>query len=586
MAVWDWIIVASYVAAAIGVGIYFTKKASKSTSDFFVAGRTLPWYIAGTSMVATTFAADTPLFVAGMSRQTGISSNWLWWSIGIGQIATIFFFARLWRRTEAVTDIEFVVQRYQPSNATSFLRVFKVFFDGVLVNCVTIAWVVLAVLKILKVILKLSDDPMFHLPLFGDVTPTILLLVILGSAVVIYTTLSGLYGVAYLDFVQFCMAMTGTVALGVIVYLDASGGSGLMAKLQAAPEFKSTLLNFFPDLSTFNILTFTFFVYIFVAWWAHAPGNGYLVQRLLATRSEKDALLAFLWFNICHYVLRPWPWIIVGILSLHYIPHIEDAETAFPMMIDMFLPVGLKGLMVTALLAAFMSTVDTQLNWGSSYLLNDFYRPFISKNKTAKHYVMASRVFMVLLTVIGLLIAVKLTNILGAFKYIVVLYSGIGTIMIARWYWWRVNAYAEISAIVATLIVANCAAIMLPGTPEKDLFAVRILITITVVTIVWIIVVLATSKKPAKQAIEFYSKMRIAGPGWKKVRQMTQIEPIKGEFKQNLFAWFSCTVFLYSLLLGIGKLIFHQWLSTCIYFVFAIVSGYILKKIMAKIKFL
>ena len=167
MAVWDWIIVASYVAAAIGVGIYFTKKASKSTSDFFVAGRTLPWYIAGTSMVATTFAADTPLFVAGMSRQTGISSNWLWWSIGIGQIATIFFFARLWRRTEAVTDIEFVVQRYQPSNATSFLRVFKVFFDGVLVNCVTIAWVVLAVLKILKVILKLSDDPMFHLPLFG-----------------------------------------------------------------------------------------------------------------------------------------------------------------------------------------------------------------------------------------------------------------------------------------------------------------------------------------------------------------------------------------------------------------------------------
>jgi len=581
----DWFAVGLYVLTAVGIGVYFTKRASRSTTDFFVAGRTLPWLIAGTSMVATSFSADTPLFVAGMSRQTGIFSNWFWWSLAIGQIATVFFFARLWRRTEALTDIEFIVKRYEPSKAISILRVFKVFFDGVLRNCVIIASVTLAMAKILKVLLNLSDTALFHIPVLGDVTSTMVLLFILGGSAVLYSSLSGLYGVVYTDLVQFALAMIGSIGLAVIVYVDASGGAGLMEKLSGAPDFKSSLLNFFPELSTLNLATFTFFVYIFVVWWAQVPGEGLYVQRLLATRSEKDSFLSFLWYNICHYIIRPWPWIMVGLLSLYYLPHLEDAETAFPRMIDLFLPVGLKGVMVASLLAAFMSTLDTHLNWGASYLVNDLYRPFIARDKSAKHYVLASRICMVLLTIVALIVTSQLSSILGAYKYLWMILSGVGTVMIARWYWWRVNAYSEIAAIVASVIVGNYLEIKLPSTAEADLFAVRVVIITAVVTSVWVVVTFLTSKTPGKQTAAFYSQMKIGGLGWKKVREAAGIKPVVGEFKENFIAWLSCVVFLYSLLLGIGKFIFHEWSLGLLYLGVTIVSGYILKRFMGKMRF-
>ena len=581
----DWFAVGLYVLTAVGIGVYFTKRAGRSTTDFFVAGRTLPWLIAGTSMVATTFSADTPLFVAGMSRQTGIFSNWFWWSLAIGQIATVFFFARLWRRTEALTDIEFIVKRYEPSKAISILRVFKVFFDGVLRNCVIMGSVTLAMAKILKVLLNLSDTALFHVPVLGDVTSTMVLLFILGGSAVLYSSLSGLYGVVYTDLVQFALAMIGSIGLAVIVYVDASGGAGLMEKLSGAPDFKSSLLNFFPELSTLNLATFTFFVYIFVVWWAQVPGEGLYVQRLLATRSEKDSFLSFLWYNICHYIIRPWPWIMVGLLSLYYLPHLEDAETAFPRMIDLFLPVGLKGIMVASLLAAFMSTLDTHLNWGASYLVNDLYRPFIGKHKSPKHYVLVSRICMVLLTIVALIVTSQLSSILGAYKYLWMILSGVGTVMIARWYWWRVNAYSEIAAIVASVIVGNYLEIKLPSTAEADLFAVRVVIITAVVTSVWVVVTFLTSKTPGKQTAAFYLQMRIGGVGWKKVREAAGIKPIVGEFKENFIAWLSCVVFLYSLLLGIGKFIFHEWSLGLLYLGVTIVSGYILKRFMGKMRF-
>ncbi|MHC4076710.1 MAG: sodium:solute symporter family protein, partial [Planctomycetota bacterium] len=464
MAVIDWVIVGLYLSCALGIGIYFTKRASKSTSAFFVAGRTLPWYIAGTSMVATTFAADTPLWVAGTSRQTGIFNNWIWWSSAFGFSATVFFFARLWRRTEILTDIELVAKRYEPSKARNALRIFRVFFDGVMINCTIIAWITLAMVKIIKCVLGLSEGVLFTVPFFGDITPTILLLLILGAAAVTYTTLSGLYGVAYSDLIAFIMAMGGSIALAVIIYVDASSGEGLIAKISAAPEYKKDLLKFFPDLTTFNLVTFTFFVYVFMRWWEQAPGAYYLAQRMLATRSEKDSVLAFLWFNICQFVIRPWPWILVGILSLHYLPRLDDPETAFPLMIARFMPIGLKGLVVTSLFAAFMSSIDTQLNLGTSYLINDFYRPYVSKNKSPRHYVLASRIVMILMTLAAILVATKLKSVFTAWKYIVVIVGGLGTVMIARWYWWRVNAYSEISAMVTCFFVANGAAILLPST--------------------------------------------------------------------------------------------------------------------------
>lgn len=586
MAVWDWLIVGLYVACAVGIGVYFTKRAARSTEDFFVAGRTLPWFIAGTSIVATTFSADTPLVVAAIARQTGIFENWWWWSFAIGGIATVFFFAKLWRRTEAVTDIEFIAKRYEPSKVTSVLRVFRAVFDGVLVNCIIMASVTLAMAKILKIMLNLSDSPLFHVPIFGPVTPTVGLLLILGICVVIYTTLSGLYGVVYLDFVQFAMAMVGSIGLAVIVYVDASKGPGLMANLSSSPHFTESMIRFFPDISKFNLTTFAFFVYICIVWWQEAPGKGYFVQRILATRSEKDAVYAALWFNICHYVIRPWPWIIVGLLSIYYLPDLQDPEAAFPAMIDKFLPVGLKGIMVASLLAAFMSTLDTHLNWGTSYLLNDIYKPFINKNKDQAHYIKVARICMLALTLVALVVTTRLTTILDAYKYLFVLYAGIGTVMIARWYWWRVNAYSEISAIFATFIIANVLEKVLPNTDTADLYSVRVVITTVSVTIIWLIVMFLTSRKePEPQVIEFYKKMKISGPGWEKLVKLTSIQPKIGEFKTNFTAWLSCTILLFALLLGVGKLLFHDWLSATIYFVIALASGCILKKVIAKISF-
>ncbi len=585
----DWAIVALYVLSAIGIGVLFTKKAGNSTVDFFVAGRSLPWWIAGTSIVATTFSADTPLFVAGLSRTTGIHGNWFWWSAAIGSIASVFFFAKLWRRTEALTDIEFVVKRYEATAARSSLRVFRVFYNGVFVNCVIMASVTLAMAKIAKVILNLSNEALFEMPLFGPVTPTGVVLLLLGGSALLYSALSGLYGVVYTDLVQFVLAMLGSIGLAVIVYMDASGNGGMMTKLAASPDFKSSLVWFIPELSSFNLLTFAFFVYIFVAWWGAVPCGGYHVQRLLATRSEKDSVLAFLWYNFLHYVVRSWPWVTVGLLSVIYFPGLEDPESAFPMMIDRFLPVGLKGVMVASLLAAFMSTLDTHLNWGTSYLINDFYQPFLAKGKGAHHYVVASRVCMVLLTLVALLVSTRLPTIRDAYTPLALVGGGVGTVMIARWYWWRVNPWSEITAIVCSLVIGNILAFALPNVPGPepwDLYTVRLLITIVTVGILWVMVTVLTSKTPREQDKAFYTRMRMAGPGWRRVAEETGVEPIRGELLDSTVAWLSCTLLLFGLLLGIGKLLFHQWAAGSAYVLVAALSGCVLKRQMGKIRFM
>jgi len=606
MAGWDWLIVVFYVVCATGTGLYFSKKASKSTEDFFIAGRSLPWYIAGTSLAAATFSADTPLWVAALSRKDGIFANWFWWAMGIGTISTVFFFARLWRRTEAVTDIEFITQRYTPSPAVSILRVFKVFFDGVFINCVFIASITLAMAKVAKVMLHLSDKIIFTVPLFGGVDATSLVLLILGVSIVFYTVLAGLYGVVYLDTLQFILAMVGSIALGIIVYYDASttGGTGIMEKITSSPEYKPELLNFFPDISVANLATFSFFIYIFMIWWSQAPAGYFFVQRLLACRTEKDSLYAFLWYNIVQYVIKTWPWILVGVLSLYYLPHLKDADTAFPLMIDKFMPAGLKGVLVASLLAAFASAVNTLLNWGSSYLINDFYKPFLMKGKSQKHYVRASQIATLLLTFVALFVTTKLHTIIDAYFFLNLFMGGMGTVLILRWYWWRVNTYSEISALISTLVIAISSATFLPdnvsnshiaasirqalGMPagEMNLFAVRLIITIVSVAAIWIIVTLLTSKTPSAKAIEFYGKMRIGGFGWKKVSQVTGIQPIAGEFKENVIAWLACTVLIMGLMLSIGYFLFHKFALGVIYLAAAAISGFVLRKLMNKMKFL
>ena len=565
----DWTIVGLYVASAIGIGAWFTRKASQGTSDFFVAGRSLGWFVAGTSIVATTFAADTPVFVSAMSRTDGIAANWFWWSVLIGQVATATIFARLWRRSEVITDVEFVQLRYGSGPITTVLRIFKSFFQGVGINCVIMAAVTLAMVKITTVLLGI--DPQH----------TWIVLLVLGLVGLLYSAMSGLYGVVYTDIVQFSLAMVGSIGLAIIAYIDASSGDGLMSKLTTATEFKPELLQFFPRYDEISWPLFTFIVYIMVLWWASAPGKGYSVQRLLATKSERDAKLAFLWYAFLHYVMRPWPWIVVGILSLIYFPTVDDPEHVFPLMIDHFLPTGLKGIMVAAMLAAFMSTIDTHLNWGASYLVNDVYQPYMVKNATPNHYVWIARFVMVFIMAGAIIATTLIPDILSAFKFIGVFFAGIGTVMIARWFWWRVNAQTELASLIATILIGTAVLIWIPDNnvievgmlfelpvfsktiivcymeeiiEPIDRFGLRVLVMTFGVAAIWIPIAFLTSKTPGKAAIAFHNKMQIGGIGWNK------ISPVHSALKVGLYEWVLVMSLLLCILLGTGKLLFHEWL--------------------------
>ncbi len=542
----DWTIVGLYVASAIGIGAWFTRKASQGTSDFFVAGRSLGWFVAGTSIVATTFAADTPVFVSAMSRTDGISANWFWWSVLIGQVATATIFARLWRRSEVITDVEFVQFRYGTGPITKLLRIFKSFFQGIGINCVIMAAVTLAMVKITTVLLGINPEN------------TWIVLLVLGLIGLLYSAMSGLYGVVYTDIVQFSLAMIGSIGLAVIAYIDASSGDGLMAKLTASSEFKPELLQFFPRYDEVSWPLFTFIIYVMVLWWSSAPGKGYSVQRLLATKSERDAKLGFLWYAFLHYVLRPWPWIIVGILSLIYFPNVEDTEHVFPLMIDHFLPTGLKGVMVAAMLAAFMSTIDTHLNWGASYLVNDVYQPYIVPNATPNHYVWIARIIMTFIMIGAVIATTLIPDILSAFKFIAVFFAGIGTVMIARWFWWRVNAATELTSLIATVCVGTAVLLYVPNIEANgeiiDRFGLRILITTFAVAAVWIPVAFLTSPTPSAATIAFHEKMQIGGIGW------NAISKVPSELKVGLYEWVLVMALLLCILLGTGKLLFHDWL--------------------------
>ena len=583
MSLLDWSIVAIYLIIVMLIGLYFTRRASKSIDDYFVAGRSLSWFIAGTSIVATTFSSDTPLVVAGISRDSGISGHWFWLSAAIGQTATIFFFARLWRRTHANTDIEFIALRYEPSLATSILRIFKVFFDGVLLNCLVMGSVILAMTKIVNVILNLPQEVLFKLPIVGSVGWTGIILLGLGLVSVFYSSLSGLYGVVYTDLIQFILAMIGSIGLAVIVYVKGYNDGNIIVNFSKMTNLSKDYLTFIPSMNSSFLAIFTFFVYIFMTWWHRVPGNGYYVQRILATKSEKDSLLAFLWFNLCQYVIRPWPWIIVGLLSLYYLPELTDSESSFPEMMMLFLPPGIKGIMVAAMLAAYMSTIDTHLNWGSSYIVNDLYKPYICKNKEGRHAIVISRVLVFVFMIIAMIIATKLKSILDAYKYISVVFGGISTVMIARWYWWRVNPFSEISGIIASLFIANLLTFILPNTPGHDFYAVRLVITVVVVTSVWIVVTLITGEKqPSKHLIDFYKNMKIPGSGWKKIRLLANMESEKSELKYNFIGWLCCITFIYSVTIFIGKLIFQDFLFALLFLCVSLISGTVLFKILKK----
>lgn len=518
MHVIDWLIVGVYLLAAVGIGVWFTRRASRGTGDFFVAGRSLPWWIAGTSIVATTFSTDTPLQVARLTREGGAGYNWWWWGIVFGYMATVFFFARLWRRTGAETDVAFIEQRYAPGRERELLRGFQAVFGGVLVNCWVLASVTLAASKLIQVMLGLDAAvTVVTVPGMGDISEPLAATLTLAALALAYSLLSGMYGVVYTDLIQFGLAMAGSIwlAVGAFCRVQDEGGFDAIRTPEGDPALVTNLFPDFGDGGT--MLVFTFAVWAGVAWWDNAPGRFYAVQRVLSCRDEKQASLAYLWSAVATFALRSWPWIVVGAASLVVFPVLDDDEAAYPLMINELLGPGFKGVMVAAMLAAYMSTVDTQLNWGASYLVNDLYRPYLRRRASDRHYVAVARAAMVLLTVITLLIVPRLTGIKEAYQYLAVITGGIGTVMVLRWYWWRVNAWSEISAILAAVVVANTVNAWLKAddgasTYTKDYYwALRQVVTILTVAVVWVTVTWWTSRAAPAHTFEVFG----GGCGWR-----------------------------------------------------------------------
>lgn len=557
----DWLVIAFMLATSLVVGVVFARRASAGTEEYFVAGRSLGWLMAGTSMVATTFSSDTPLFVAGLVRREGIYGNWIWWSAAPAALATTFFFAKLWRRSQAVTEVEFVAQRYAPSKVVNVLRVLRATIDGALQSAVIMASVTLAATKILGAVIGFSATPLFQIPLVGGVTPAVLLLIVLGTVAVIYTAISGLYGVVYTDVIQFVVAMAGSVLLAAIVWWDLShGSSGALERIAQSPAARPGTLDLVPDIGALDLPAATFLILVTFGWVGYAPSGSHFVQRMLATRSERDAMLSMYWYTFCQFVLRSWPWVMVGLASLVYLPDIADAESAYPTMINRFLPAGLKGVMVASLMAAFMSTATTQMNCGASYLVNDVYRPFIAPTRSPRHYVTAGRVAMLALTAVALILTTHLDSILAAYKYLAVMVAGNAFVLVARWYWWRVNVWTEIISSLSSLCVGGAMFWLLPDEPGVDRFALRLAANLCVTTVIAIAATLFTSSVRDREAAKsFHRRLRIGGPGWLSIEQESGVPALPMNWSTSILAWLTSIALVYALLFGLGFIVLQRW---------------------------
>ncbi len=542
----DWLWIALYFAMNAAVGFYYRARAGKSVDEFFLSGRNVPWWLAGTSMVATTFAADTPLAVTGMVARGGIAGNWLWWSFVAGGMLTVFFYARLWRRSGVMTDIEFTEIRYSGKPA-AFLRGFRALYLGIPINCIVLGWVNLAMVKILTLAL--------------GVTRVEALAIVLGLIAVtsLISTLSGLWGVLVTDVLQFVIKMTMVIVLAVVA-VDAVGGmAALKSKLPGAS------LNFFPERASLFMPMMTFFVYISLNWWAswypgaEPGGGGYVAQRMFSAKDEKNSLLATLWFNIANFALRPWPWILVALVSLVVFPNLQDPESGYVRVMIAYLPPYLRGMMLAAFAAAYMSTIATQLNWGASYVVNDFYRRFVRKSATDRHYVWISRWTTILLTIVSAVVTFYLGSISGAWKMLLATGAGTGSVLLLRWYWWRINAWSEISAMIAAAIVSIALQTVWHMDTDKPLdFAWIMILTVSITTAVWLAVTLLTRPESKETLVSFYRRVRPGRAGWKPVSAMAPDVTGAGATWSDALDWICGCALIYGALFGVGKILLGE----------------------------
>ncbi|MCH7618352.1 MAG: Na+:solute symporter [Candidatus Marinimicrobia bacterium] len=542
----DWALILIYFVFALGVGVYFSKRASGSIVEYFTSGRSLPWWLAGTSMVATTFAADTPLAVTELVANHGIAGNWLWWNMLMSGLLTVFFFARLWRRAEVLTDVEFTELRYSGRPA-AILRGFRALYLAIPINLIIMGWVTLAMVKIIE--LTIGVDKWVAVGITLAVT-------------LIYSTLSGLWGVVMTDLLQFIIAMTGSIALAIFATNSVGGIDGLKEGLINIYGADHTILDFTPEIGSVWMPLTAFFVYLAVNWWAawypgaEPGGGGYIAQRMFSAKDERHSFLATLWFNIAHYAIRPWPWIMVALVSLVLYPELEDKQTGYILVMLNSLPSGFKGLLLASFAAAFMSTMSTHLNWGSSYIVNDFYKRFINKDASDTHYVNVGRISTVFLILLSALVTSQMDTITGAWKYLLAIGAGTGSVYILRWFWWRINAWTEISAMAASLVTSiSLQSIFGMDSTDINVFAQVMLITVGVTSAVWLSVTFLTKPESDETLLKFYRKVRPGGSLWKPITKLApEVDTDKG-LGWDLADWAVGIVLIYSALFGVGKII-------------------------------
>ncbi len=575
----DWIVIAAYFVFNLGIGIYYARRARGSTTEFFLSGRDVPWWLAGTSMVATTFAADTPLVVTGLVAANGIAGNWLWWNFVMSGMLTVFLFARLWRRAGVMTDVEFAELRYSGKPA-AFLRGFRALYLGLPINCIIMGWVNLAMVKILETTLGV------------DKRGAMIVIVGILLFTAFYTTISGLWGVLVTDLFQFVLKMTMVILLAILAVNAVGGIDSLKAKITAMDAVTGqagSRLAFFPDTDSAWMPLITLFVYLAVNWWAswypgaEPGGGGYVAQRIFSAKNEKHGLLATLWFNIAHYALRPWPWILTALATLVLYPNLVDKESGYirALLDPNVFPTYLRGFMLAAFAAAYMSTIGTQLNWGASYVINDFYRRFVAPDKRERHYVIASQVVTMLIMFISLVVTFYLESIGGAWKLLIVTGAGTGTVLLLRWFWWRINAWSEISAMAIAAIVSLFLQLYVKwdsGRPRD--FAYLMLVTVGITTVGWLLVTLLTPPESREKLINFYRKVRPEGPGWRRVATEAGFgeRHTAGGLGVQFANWVLGCVLIYSSLFGIGKLVMKEWLPAVVFIVAALISGALISR--------
>jgi len=556
----DGLIILIYFLISLGIGIYYRRRATKSVSDFFVSGRQVTWWLAGTSMVATTFAADTPLAVTGLVARNGIAGNWIWWSMAFSGMLTVFFYARLWRRAGVLTDIEFAEIRYSGAPA-KFLRGFRAFYLGLPINLIIMGWVNLAMVKILMIVLGVTK--------FQALLMTIGVMFITAFI----STLAGLWGVLVTDMFQFILIMAMAIILAVISVSHVGGISELTETIQTIQRNgtpnQGSLLSFVPQLNSTWMPLITFIVYIAVNWWAswypgaEPGGGGFIAQRILCAKDEKHSLLATLWFNIAHYALRPWPWILVALAAIvrfHGDPGFAaDPESGYIRIMILDLPHSWRGLMLAGFFAAYMSTIATELNWGASYLVNDLYRRFLITNKGEKHYVRISQLTTIGLMILSAVVSFFMESIAGAWKFIIALGAGTGLVYLLRWFWWRINAWSEVSAMIAAFVTSITLQIGFGlNENEPKEFAYLCLLTVAITTIVWLTVTYLTKPEPKEVLINFYRRVRPDPTFWGSIAQEAKDVIPRRDGLFNLIDWLCGVAMIYGFLFGVGNLIFGR----------------------------